>query len=123
MAAVDFSAMTEQDIRREIAGLETDKSIIKRQVDDAKRASRADGVFSDRKWLTSAEHAGRIKGQQISRLQVELGRRLKESRAKAAAGRSESFERQFMIRAREILPRALYEQVMSETIAAEGGTK
>jgi hypothetical protein len=110
--------MNSSEIRALLQKLQRDKDVIANQVTEAKRRAAADGVYSDIDWLNSAESAMRIKGRQIGKLQIELSNALKEEKAMACAIDKSTFEREFMRKAREILPRALYEQVIAETVDA-----
>lgn len=112
-----MSALTSEQIRQKIKKLQANKDEIQRQVDEAKRRARAEGIYADAQWMTSAEHALRITGRKIGELQTMLGEARKAER-KASDAEGQRFERIFMIKSREILPRSLYEQIMSEATEA-----
>lgn len=104
--------MKSEQIRAVLLKLQAYKDAIDEQVKIAKRKAMADGVWADPDWLRRAEHAARMAGRRIQKVQAELGIALKEERKP----QQDSFERAFIKKAREILPRPLYEQILSETL-------
>jgi hypothetical protein len=111
-------------IRAELAKLQSDKTDIDIQVKEAARYAASTGEYSDSDWFNRADVASKITGKKIRKLMDELSAALKEERkANAAANAIDpnrlSFERTFMRMAREILPRVLYEEIMSSTIEEE----
>lgn len=111
--------MKSDDIRNEIAILQEEKNKITQQIDDAKRIGAIDHVFADREWLSRAEFAARRKGIEIYKLQCKLGNVLKDERKETRIKyekQQPSFERIFIRKSRDILPKDVYEHIMSETM-------
>ncbi len=115
--------MEVKEIRQQLAQLQAEKDQITTKIDEARRKAHATGVFADPKWLTSAEHARRLRGREIGKLQVALSEALRKGKAEvhsAQQQRVSQFERQFMAQARAILPPALYQQVLMQAAQAIG---
>jgi hypothetical protein len=108
-----------KEIRQEIDQLKAEKDVIETKVSEVKRVAHMGGGFADPHWLANAENAAKRRGRKISLLQVDLGAAVKAEKAvitamniKANNQRETTFEREFMKKAKELLPRALYEQVL-----------
>lgn len=106
------------EIRTELDKAQSDKDAVKSQIEDAASYAAETGEYSDSDWFLRAKNADRAIGRRIRKLMDELSASLKEER-RAAGEVGLSFERVFMVKAREILPRTLYEQIMLETVEAE----
>jgi len=109
---------TSDEIRAALERMQREKDFIADQVSSAKRKAAATRVYSNHEWLTSSEATLRSKGRGIQKLQTLLGAARRQEREERLKLDSASFERVFWLKAREILPRPLYEQVMSETSEA-----
>jgi len=105
-----------EQIRRDLENALYDKAKIDDQITNAKRLAAATREFGDRDWLRRAEAASKNKGRLLQSLQMELGAAAKYERQQAHKDTGVEFERQFMYQARAVLPRALYEQVLAETM-------
>jgi hypothetical protein len=112
--------------------VQKEKNLIHSQIEEAELKLKADPGSVDRAWLLKAKGVVRLKGAQLLRLGQELGRMNRyekksvtlalssERQANAArkAERAAAFERMFVSKAFEILPKELYSQIMDATHAA-----
>lgn len=117
----DGRGMTAAQIRDRIDALQAEKDAIDAQVAEAKRLAAAGEGFSDPVWLTNAELAAKHRGRKIGRLQATLGDVLRQERARQQAAsltQASPFERAFVQRAREMLPRNIYDQLVKAAQAA-----
>lgn len=114
----------EEAVRKLIDTLVAEKLQISLQIAEAKSKAKTDGIYADRAWLTSAIMAGRIKGKQISKLQLKLAELVKARKNAEGEKRrveSRNFERVFFECARRTLPAVLYEQILQETLSVAAG--
>ena len=117
--------MDSKEIRLKLNQLQAEKDAIESQIHEARRHAKVTGEYASNKWLTSAEHASRMRGREISKLQVSLSEAVRSEKALRSAeniakskAESSSFEREFMLQARQTLPRQMYEQLILQTLRA-----
>lgn len=102
----------ESTVRRELQELQVQLDSVVQQLDAAKAKAASTGEYADDNWFTRAKHAKRVIGRNIGRLQTELGE-IRRSQKAAASKQSVSFERQFMYKAKELLPKATYDLIFT----------
>lgn len=104
----------ESVVRREMEDLQVQLDSVVRQLDAAKAKAVSTGEYADDNWFARAKHAKRVIGRNIGRLQTELGE-IRRSQKAASRKEAVTFERLFMYKAKEILPKETYELIFSET--------
>lgn len=110
-----IAALTMEEIEAELDRALTDMNNIRAQIDRAKAEQKQGMGYSDADWFARANTALHIRGREHQNLQLEFKRKRKEANeAKARAGNA-TFERQFMLNAKQILPPETYQAIMTMT--------
>jgi hypothetical protein len=112
---VKMQEMTTMQIREAIDAAQSAYDAIKAQINEAKRKSRAENIWANHEWLTSAEKAMKWKARNMTKLRTMLSESLKKEKqenAKKSAIETLRFERLFMKSAKSILHADVYQQLL-----------
>lgn len=110
---------TAADVKAEADRVLDDINNIKGQIERAKVRRIETGAFADPAWYQRAKHALRYKQAAHQKLLLEYGMQRKAERAQ----KSWVFEEAFIDVARQILPEAVYKDILSRTFAAVNGAQ
>lgn len=103
---VDLSKMSRAALVELRDKLQDELVQIKIQLDTAKARVHTDGEYADADWYASAMAAKRLKGQQLQRIQTQLGKKRR--------GENDSVERAFVDICRVRLHPETFQEIMGE---------
>lgn len=121
--------MNSSEIRDKMTAAKAAKDNINAQLKEARRKSSTEGIFADIRWMKQAEIEASRKSRELMMLNKMLGEAVKAEKLQEraqnlaiAAEERRAFDCLFMTQAKAFLPAALYDQIMSSTIAASNRT-
>lgn len=103
---VDLSKMSRSSLIELRDKLQDEVVGIKIQLDTAKANRHSTGEYADPTWYANATAARRLKGQQLQRIQTQLGKKNRQA--------NESVERAFVDICRVRLHSETFQEIMSE---------
>ncbi|RLL16628.1 hypothetical protein [Acinetobacter chengduensis] len=106
-----LQAMTREELNKLALDQNDDIARISNQLTQAKALQKSAGVKVDNKWLGQATCAKRIKTNLVSRIYTIINKQKKILNEQKGA----TFERTFMVMAKELLSESQYEQIMNST--------
>lgn len=105
--------------RADLSKLIAKAAQIDSQIKTASRQYHAENNMTDLQWLHKAKEAKRVNGRIIQRLTLEcaqIAKTIKLEKHKESLQSQKSFERQFLVNCKSMLPKELYDAIMEKTI-------